>query len=94
MDLIGSSIIGLVVGFQKEKIEGLIKEIDKENRITIFRNTEFTKGSVISIVKASNFFEHQEEMILMDGDVLYHYDKDIVVDYFQPHCIPTIPRIT
>ena len=23
--------IGLVVGFQKEKIEGLIKEIDKEN---------------------------------------------------------------
>jgi len=66
--------IGLVVGFQKEKIEGLIKEIDKENRITIFRNTEFTKGSVISLVKASNFFEHQEEMILMDGDVLYHHD--------------------
>ena len=40
----------------------------------LFRNTEFTKGSVISLVKASNFFEHQEEMILMDGDVLYHHD--------------------
>ena len=27
--------IGLVVGFQKKKIEDLIKKIDKENRITI-----------------------------------------------------------
>ena len=64
--------IGLVVGFQSKKIENLIKEIDKGNRIRIFRNTEFTKGSIVSLVTASKFFDTKEKMILMDGDVLYH----------------------
>ena len=66
--------IGLVVGFQKKKIEDLIKKIDKENRITIFRNEDFSRGSVVSLVKASKFFDDKEEIILMDGDVLYHQD--------------------
>ena len=64
--------IGLVVGFQNKKIEDLIKRIDKENRIRIFRNREFRKGSAISLVSAYEFFDIKEEMILMDGDVLYH----------------------
>ena len=64
--------IGLVVGFQNKKIEDLIKRIDKENRIIIFRNREFRKGSAISLVSAYEFFDIKEEMILMDGDVLYH----------------------
>ena len=66
--------IGLVVGFQNKKVEELIKKIDKENRIRIFRNKEFRKGSVVSLVAASKFFDIEEEMILMDGDVLYHKD--------------------
>jgi len=55
--------IGLVVGFQNKKIEDLIKRIDKENRIRIFRNREFRKGSAISLVSAYEFFDIKEEMI-------------------------------
>ena len=68
--------IGLVVGYKSKEIEDAVKKIDIDNKITIFQNPSFTKGSVLSITAASKFFESEEELILMDGDVLY--DKRIL----------------
>ena len=67
----GVKKIAIVVGYKSNYLIKFIKKIDTENIITIFINSKYKEGSIVSLVSANNFFHENGELILMDGDVLY-----------------------
>jgi len=72
----GVKKIGIVIGYKNTELKKFIKKIDKHKIIKIFINKQYKLGSIVSLVKAHSFFKEKNEIILMDGDVLY--DKKIL----------------
>ena len=72
----GIKEIGIVVGYKSNLIKKFISKIDKEKVIKIFNNSNYKMGSIVSLICASKFFNKNNDLILMDGDVLY--DKKIL----------------
>ena len=68
---LGIDNIGIVIGYKSSKISQFIKAIDTKKKVKIFVNSKFRLGSIVSLVKAGEFFKTKDDMVLMDGDVLY-----------------------
>ena len=71
---LGIKDIGIVIGYKFLEVKKYIEKIDKN--IKTFKNEKYKLGSIVSIVKASNFFKKKDGLLLMDGDVLY--DSEIL----------------
>ena len=69
---LGVKKIGIVIGYQSKHLVNFIKKIDNDKNIEIFTNTRYRLGSVVSLICANKFFHLKGNLILMDGDVLYH----------------------
>ena len=65
----GIKDIGIVIGYKFSEVKKYIEKIDKN--IKIFKNEKYLLGSIVSLVKTSNFFKKKDSLLLMDGDVLY-----------------------
>lgn len=64
--------IVMVVGYKKEKIIEFVKEYNFHGNIKFIENTDFTKGSILSLYRARN--ELTGNVILMDGDVYFEIE--------------------
>lgn len=62
----------VVTGYRQEEIIAELIEFSFENEIETVFNPDFESGSVVSLFSASKFLESGDDIILMDGDVLYH----------------------
>ena len=69
---LGVKKIGIVIGYQSKHLVNFIKKIDNDKNIETFTNTRYRLGSVVSLICANKFFHLKGNLILMDGDVLYH----------------------
>ncbi len=63
------SDVALVVGYKKEMIIKLVKDINSHHNLKFIENPDFQKGSILSLYRASD--ELEEDTLLMDGDVYF-----------------------
>tara|TARA_B100001123_G_scaffold146969_1_gene170354 strand:+ start:31 stop:753 length:723 start_codon:yes stop_codon:yes gene_type:complete len=64
--------IAIVIGYKSDELKKAVKKIDVKNKITIFENYNYKNGSIVSLICAEKYFFLKGNLIIMDGDVLYH----------------------
>jgi choline kinase len=69
--------IGIVVGYQAQKIEEAIANLGYGDGVEIFYNPDYEKGSIVSMWSARAYLEGDRDILLMDADVLY--EREILV---------------
>jgi len=71
----GIEKVVLVVGYKKEKIMAVLRDLKVDDQIIMKENPSFEKGSILSLWTATD--ELNEDVILMDADV---YFEQLVLD--------------
>ena len=68
--------VAIAVGYQAEMIQNEIKAMGAESWITTVYNSDYTKGSLISLWTLREYLTTGDNLLLMDADVLY--DRRII----------------
>ncbi len=72
LETLGARDLVIVVGHHQEMVERLVSSSDFQGRLTLIRNPEFTRGSILSLNCASEYLSG--DVLLMDGDVYFEIE--------------------
>ena len=67
----GIDRLDLAVGYCREALDAEVARLGVEERVTRHFNPQFDRGAIVSLDTLAEVFESGEEIIFMDGDVLY-----------------------
>lgn len=68
--------LAIAIGYQAETIQDEIKALGAENWVSTVYNSDYTKGSLISLWTLREHLAAGDDLLLMDADVLY--DRRII----------------
>jgi choline kinase len=83
---LGIKDVGIVVGYKNDLIKQKLESIFFTGSIRLITNTEYSKGSILSLWAAREELKH--DILLMDGDVFF--EKEVLrrlVESKHPNCL-------
>ena len=69
----GVNEIIIITGYQSDLVEQEITRVGNDSHIRIVKNSDYSKGSIISMLLGLQALANEPDFILMDADVLYDY---------------------
>ncbi len=73
LDHCGIGQVDIVVGYRREMIAAEIARLKAEDWVTLHFNEQFQRGPIVSLATLAEAFTSGEDVIFMDGDVLYDH---------------------
>lgn len=67
----GIDRLDLAVGYRREAVDAEVARLGAEQRVLRYFNPRFDRGAIVSLYTLAEVFECGEEILFMDGDVLY-----------------------
>jgi choline kinase len=64
--------LAMVLGYQAEAIQGELARLQAGDFVTLDHNPDYLRGSTVSLWAARQRLRAGEDVLFMDGDVLYH----------------------
>lgn len=73
LDHCGVERVDIAVGYRREMIAAEVARLMAEDRVTLHVNERFERGPILSLWTLADAFTSGDDVIFMDGDVLYDH---------------------